>query len=270
MAFLFLACTDDVAPSEEWYPSPDIDIIDPDCIVITAAGVQFRMIEVKAGTFKMGFDNGDSDEKPVHTVTISHDFYIGETEVTQALWEAVMGSNPSDKKNGFNYPVTNVSWEDCQKFVTKLNSLLPNMNFRLPTEAEWEFAARGGNNRQDDYLYSGSNTIGDVAWSTENSGSNTHCVMTKSPNDLGLYDMSGNVREWCNDWYNGKYYIDSESIDPMGPEISGSAQEYSSRVVRGGSWYDPAKACSVFSRSYYRPTVTLTSIGLRIVAARAK
>ena len=161
-------------------------------------GVSFEMVRVEGGTFHMGATSEQKDEawdreKPVHSVTLSS-YYIGKTEVTQALWQAVMGSNPSNFK-GSNLPVECVCWNDCQEFIQKLNSLT-GRNFRLPTEAEWEFACRGGNNSRG-YKYSGSNNLGSVAWYDDNSGGQTHPVATKAPNELGIYDMSGNVWEWC-------------------------------------------------------------------------
>lgn len=208
---------------------------------ITVNGVSFTMIKVEGGTFQMGATSeqggdADSDEKPVHSVTLS-DYYIGETEVTQELWEAVMGSKPS-KFKGSQRPVERVSWNDCQGFIKKLNQLT-GKNFRLPTEAEWEYAARGGN-KSKGYKYSGSNTIGNVAWYDDNSNSQTHNVKTKSPNELGIYDMSGNVWEWCQDW-KGNYNSGSQ-INPTGPS-SGSR-----RVGRGGSWSDDAEGCRVSFR----------------------
>ena len=225
---------------------------------ITVNGVSFTMIKVEGGTFSMGATSeqdskADSDEKPVHSVTLS-DYYIGETEVTQELWEAVMGSNPSNFK-GSQKPVENVSWNECKKFITKLNRLT-SKNFRLPTEAEWEYAARGGN-ESIGYKYSGSNTIGNVAWYDGNSGQATHNVKTKSPNELGIYDMSGNVGEWCEDWY-GNYRRRSQT-NPTGPS-SGSY-----RVIRGGSWISrAARQCRVSRRSNRIPGSRSDYLGLRL------
>ena len=223
----------------------------------TANGVSFDMMMVKAGTFTMGatseMKDPDSDEKPTHQVTLTNDYYIGKTEVTQALWKAVMGNNPS-YFTGDNLPVEKVSWNDCQKFISKLNSLT-GQNFRLPTEAEWEFAARGGNN-SNHYQYSGSNELGDVAWYDGNSGNKTHTVETKQPNELGIYDMSGNVWEWCSDWLGD--YSSSSLTNPTGPN-SGS-----NRVYRGGSWCINAWRC----RSSYRcgtAGVSGYDLGLRLV-----
>lgn len=203
--------------------------------------VVFKMIKVEGGTFQMGATSEQgaytySDEYPVHSVTLS-DYYIGETEVTQELWVAVMGSNPS-YFSGDQKPVEYVSWLDCKEFITKLNNLT-GKNFHLPTEAEWEYAARGGNESQG-YKYSGSNNVEDVAWYDTNSGSTTHNVKTKSPNELGIYDMSGNVMEWCEDRY-GDYSSDSQT-NPTGPS-SGFR-----RVLRGGSWYFNMGNCRVSDR----------------------
>ena len=220
-------------------------------------GVSFNMIHVEGGTFTMGAtpEQGDDAydwEKPAHQVTLSS-YYIGETEVTQALWEAVMGSNPSYFK-GSEHPVEEVSWDDCQTFICKLNTLT-GKTFRLPTEAEWEYAARSGKKSQG-YKYSGSNTLDNVAWYDDNSGGETHPVKTKSPNELGLYDMSGNVWEWCQDWSGG--YDSSSQKNPTGPS-TGSA-----RVSRGGSWYYFARYCRVSFRGNSAPDNRSGSLGFRL------
>ena len=222
-------------------------------------GVSFTMIAVEGGAFKMGATSeqgGDaySDEKPVHNVTLS-DYYIGETEVTQELWEVVMGSNPSYSK-GNKKPVEQVSWNDCQEFIKKLNRLT-GKNFRLPTEAEWEYAARGGN-KSKGYKYSGSNTIDNVAWYTDNSGSKTQDVKTKQANELGVYDMSGNVWEWCHDWYSSDYYSNSSANNPTGPAFG------SNRVLRGGGWYNSAGVCRVSRRSHDDPDDRFNHYGFRL------
>ena len=245
-------------------------------------GVSFKMIKVEGGTFNMGAQkdypdriNYDSeaygDESPVHPVTLS-DYYIGETEVTQELWQAVMGSNPSCFE-GPQKPVEQVSWNGCDDFIKELNRLT-GKNFRLPTEAEWEYAARGGN-KSNGYKYSGSNTIGDVAWYYENSGDSqlddvtwpeglesnncrTHDVKTKSPNELGIYDMSGNVWEWCSDaWY---HYEENEQTNPKFEGSSGSG-----RVLRGGSWINLARFCRVSNRLNYYPDYRCYYSGFRLV-----
>lgn len=225
--------------------------------VITVGNVSFTMIRVDGGTFTMGAtsEQGSAaygDEKPAHQVTLSP-YFIGETEVTQALWEAVMGSNPSNFK-GSNKPVEEVSWNDCQDFIRKLNQKT-GLSFRLPTEAEWEYAARGGNKSRG-YKYSGSNNLGDVAWYTDNSGSSTHDVKTKQANELGLYDMSGNVWEWCQDWF-GEYSSGSQT-NPTGPS-SGSY-----RVYRGGCWSIHAGHCRVSYRGSSTPGSRYRNLGLRL------
>ena len=220
-------------------------------------GVPFKMILVKGGSFQMGATDGDDDEKPVHTVTLS-DYYIAETEVTQGLWKAVMGENPSSKDRGIgdNYPVNMVSWNDAQDFIKKLNAKT-GRNFCLPTEAQWEFAARGGN-RSQGYKYSGSDTIDDVAWYYDNSKSQMHPVKRKKANELGIYDMSGNVLEWCQDWYKKDYYQKNPSTNPQGPS-SGS-----SRVLRGGSWLNSAGSCRVSFRIIGSPDGRGNYCGVRL------
>lgn len=219
-------------------------------------GVSFKMIKVESGTFRMGSTTGDSDEEPVHSVTLSKDYYIGETEVTQELWTTVMGSNPSYFTSDSQLPVERVSWNNCQTFITKLNSLTGG-NFRLPTEAEWEYAARGGN-KSAEYTYSGSNTIEDVAWYSINSGDKTHTVKTKLPNELGIYDMTGNVLEWCSDWYGN--YSSTAASDPTGA----SSGHY--RVFRGGSWRDIASYCPCTDRNSWTPNFTTNYLGLRLAS----
>ena len=219
----------------------------------------FDMVFVKGGTFQMGSNNEDSDEKPIHTVTVS-DFYMSATEVTQAQWKAVMGSNPSNWK-GDNLPVESVSWNDVQKFLKKLNKSTGE-NYRLPTEAEWEYAARGGvekNGRSSQTKYAGSNNIDEVAWYDDNSGSKTHPVGQKNPNELGLYDISGNVWEWCNDWYDEDYYSSSSINNPQGANSGGA------RVLRGGSWYYDAWNCRVANRLSNSPALRLSDFGFRLV-----
>jgi len=215
-------------------------------LTLTVGGVSFKMVWVEGGTFTMGCtpEQGDdywSDESPAHSVTLDG-YYIGETEVTQALWTAVMGSNPSYHK-GNNLPVERVSWVDAQDFIKKLNQLT-GRTFSLPTEAEWEYAARGGS-KSCGYKYAGSDDIDAVAWYYGNSGSSTHPVAQKAANELGLYDMSGNVWEWCSDWYGG--YSSGTQRNPTGP---GSGTD---RVLRGGSWFNYAGYCRVSYRYRSNP-----------------
>ena len=223
----------------------------------TVKGVSFTMVGVKGGTFTMGGTseqgrNADSDEKPTCQVTLS-DYMIGETEVTQELWKAVMGTNLSNF-SGTNLPVEMVSWYGCQTFIKKLNRLT-GKNFRLPTEAEWEYAARGGQKSQG-YKYAGSHTLSDVAWYDNNSGSKTHPVKQKQANELGLYDMSGNVWEWCQNWKGS--YSSGAQTNPTGPSNG------SNRVLRGGGWNDNASNCRVSNRYDNTPTFTYSYLGLRL------
>ncbi len=220
----------------------------------TVNGVSFEMVFVEGGTFQMGSNDGESDEQPVHQVTLSN-YHIGKTEVTQELWQAVMGSNPSYSGfKGAKNPVNNVSWNDCQEFISKLNRLTGG-RFRLPTEAEWEYAARGGNKSRG-YKYSGSDYLGRVAWYEDNSDSKVHPVGSKSPNELGLYDMSGNVREWCSDWYDS--YLSSPQTNPTGPSSGNN------RMGRGGSWDHNATRCRVANRGGSAPAFSSGSLGLRL------
>lgn len=228
---------------------------------IEVNGVKFKMIYVAGGTFTMGATaeqiGYQNDETPAHQVTLS-DYFIGETEVTQELWYAVMGNNPSYFPRSSRNPVEQVSWYDCQSFIRKLNQLT-GLRFRLPTEAEWEFAARGGNCSKG-YKYSGSNRIDDIAWYRGNSGNATHEVATCYPNELGIYDMSGNVWEWCSDWYGS--YSSMAQTDPSG---AGSGF---SRVLRGCSWFSDAQSCRVTRRSNDTPDDRGQTEGLRLVCSR--
>ena len=208
------------------------------------------MVHVPSGSFMMGNDK-IRNERPSHNVTLS-DYYIGETEVTQALWNAVMGENPSYFQ-GEELPVECVSWDDCQKFVKKLNELT-GRQFSMPTEAEWEYAAR--NAGKDNYSYSGGNKLRSLAWYSINTSSMPRSVKTKKPNGLGLYDMSGNIFEWCYDWY-GAYNRDA-SKDPTGPS------EGTRRVIRGGSWGYDETYCTVTKRVFYSPDLRSYSIGFRL------
>ena len=221
-------------------------------------GITIDMVKVEAGTFMMGatseMENSESWEQPVHKVTLTNDYYMGKYEVTQALWQVVMGSNPSYFK-GDNLPVEVVSWDTCQVFINKLNSMT-GRKFRLPTEAEWEYAARGGKKSRG-YQYSGSNNISDVAWYNENSESKTHPVGMKLANELGLYDMTGNVGEWCQD--RNRSYVKSSQINPTG------ALRGAWRVFRGGSWHSYMRNCHSSSRCSAKPVYRDFGQGLRLV-----
>ncbi len=225
----------------------------------TVGGVTFKMIDVEGGTFTMGFtgetpSSDDENALPAHQVTLSS-YSIGETEVTQALWVAVMGSNPSNYTGDTSRPVESVSWNDCQAFITQLNQMT-GMTFRLPTEAEWEFAARGGN-MSHGYMYSGSNTLNDVSWNSNNNSTNTtQPVGQKSPNELGLYDMSGSVWEWCNDYY-GAYSAEAQT-NPTGP-TSGS-----DRVARGGAFFNNQGNHRVWFRNHSSAGQVADGLGFRL------
>ena len=219
-----------------------------------------EMVFIPGGTFTMGCttEQGNEcsqEERPAHRVTLT-DFYIGRFEVTQALWSAVMGYNPSSFPRGDDYPVETVSWNDTQEFIKRLNSLT-GKQYRLPTEAEWEYAARGGNQSKG-YKYSGSNTIDNVAWYGVSTGG-THPVGEKSPNELNLFDMSGNVWEWCSDLYDAYYYDDKVVItNPKGPSTGYH------HVIRGGSYRTEAKSVRVSSRSSQIPATGYNYTGFRL------
>ena len=219
--------------------------------------VSSEMKSVEGGSFMMGSNDGDTVEMPIHRVTLS-DFYMGKTEVTQALWKAVMGNNPS-YFTGDNLPVETVSWDDVQEFIIKLNRLT-GKKYRLPTEAEWEYAAGGGSANRTKYAGTDvESSVGNYAWYdsySTNSGDQAHEVATKLPNVLGLYDMSGNVWEWCNDWYG--YYSANDQVNPTGP-ASGSY-----RVIRGGSWNDCLSGCRVVGRVCFKPDLSIISLGFRL------
>lgn len=207
-------------------------------------GITIDMVKVEAGTFMMGatpeMKNSWTEERPIHQVTLTNDYYIGKYEVTQSLWCALMDNNPSYFK-GDNLPVEQVSWDDCQKFINKLNDIT-GRKFRLPTEAEWEYAARGGKKSRG-YQYSGSNKISDVTWYSSNSEHKTQPVGLKLANELGLYDMSGNVNEWCFDRFG--FYSALSQTNPLG------ADDGICRVYRGGSWEQTAGSCRSSDRSNY-------------------
>ena len=213
-----------------------------------------RLHYCPAGTFTMGSpsaESGRDTDEAQHSVRFSNGFWIGETEVHQGLWKEVMRSNPSYFKYGDNYPVENISWNDCQEFISKLNLRSEvrraGLKFSLPTEAQWEYACRAGTTG----AYGGAGPLDDKGWYTENSGGRTHPVAGKMANAWGLYDMHGNVCEWCQDWYDSSYYLKSSASGPTGP-LSGS-----SRVLRGGSYSRRAQYCRSASRSRDRPDFRL-------------
>jgi formylglycine-generating enzyme required for sulfatase activity len=221
----------------------------------TVKGVSFDMIEVEGGTFLMGSSEDEQDHLPdenQHEVTLNS-FLIGKTVVTQALWKAVMQNNPSHFK-GDNLPVEQVNWKDCQEFLQKINQLT-GKHYCLPTEAQWEFAAIGGNHSHG-YVYAGSNTLNDVAWFVDNSEKCTHMVGLKQPNELEIFDMSGNVSEWCSDWYGN--YPDKMHVDPKGPKSGWY------HVIRGGDGISAFQNCRVAFRGYNFPGRYNSFLGLRL------
>ena len=266
----------------KWVPVKGNETAEPEPdLKFNVKGVEFKMVKVEEGSFWMGADSGVrlvkkrglyrdveirevntnvqnfdgdalDDEKPVHVVNLSS-YYMGETLVTQALWKAVMGSNPSCWK-GDNLPVEKVNWNDCQLFISKLNRLT-GKDFRLPTEAEWEFAALGGPKGSGGKAMDEAK-FGSMAWYEKNSGGKTHAVKGKSPNELGLYDMFGNVWEWCGDWYGG--YGMNEQTNPRG------SSRGSHRVMRGGSWRYNASRCRVTRRSFGNPDYGFNDYGFRL------
>lgn len=230
---------------------------------VSVGNVSFAMISVEGGTFDLGATPEQGlyaafDEKPSIQVTVSS-FYLAEVPVTQAIWTTIMGDNPSHFK-GDNLPVERVSWEDCQEFIKRLN-IQTGIKFRLPTEAEWEYAARGGqHSRHHKYSGADDNDKSDYLWFKENSQSLSHEVKTKLPNELELYDMNGNISEWCGDWYFNSYANNGERVNPKGPS-SGVA-----KVYRGGSWDDKAMNCRVSKRFSMNPIFKNKLVGLRLAA----
>ncbi|MEZ4776762.1 MAG: SUMF1/EgtB/PvdO family nonheme iron enzyme [Bacteroidia bacterium] len=214
-----------------------------------------EFVQVEGGTFMMGSNDYD-DEKPVHKVRLSP-FAIGKFPITQRQWSEIMGNNPSLFKDSPDCPVEQVSWNEVKKFLEKLNARYPGQNFRLPTEAEWEYAARGGRLSKG-FKYAGSNNPEEAGWFDKNAKGKTHPVGQKIPNELGIYDMSGNVFEWCQDWYGSDYYKNSPKDNPKGPESGDD------RVVRGGSWYRSAVRLRVYDRRYYGPDFRYDVVGFRI------
>lgn len=224
-------------------------------------GVQFRMKYVEGGTFMMGAPDTDSDaftkEKPAHNVTLDS-FYIAETQVTWELWEVVMGNiDPFYHVDDNKRPVVGVTWDDCWTFITKLNEI-SGKRFALPTEAQWEYAARGGK-KSKGYKYAGGDNIDDVAWWRNNSTLHTHRVAQKKPNELGLYDMTGNVWEWCMDRFSSKYYSKSSKKNPKGPAIG------ESRVLRGGCTANDARYCRLSCRGFRKSIHKIFGVGLRLM-----
>ena len=235
------------------------------------------MVYIEGGTFKMGSTNGQRDEQPPHDVTVNS-FYMGEFEVTQELWYTVMDTSLEEQRDkvdinlptngtGPHYPMYYVSYEDAKEFCRQINKLLRNelpdgYRFELPSEAEWEYAAQGGN-KSKQCIFSGSNKLSGVGWFYDNSDFSTHIVGSKSANELGLYDMCGNVWEWCEDWYSKTFYSSNRNwINPVNTTNS------SSRVLRGGSWYNQESDCHVSYRANSDPKLRYDVCGFRLALVR--
>jgi formylglycine-generating enzyme required for sulfatase activity len=227
----------------------------PNIIIPKKLEFEPELVFVKGGTFMMGSNDGNIYEQPIHEVKVDG-FYIGKYPVMQKEWKAIMGNNPSHFK-GDNLPVESVSWEDTKVFLQKINEKTKK-KYRLPTEAEWEYAARGGD-KSKGFIYSGSNDIEEVAWYEKNADYKTHTVGTKKSNELGIYDMSGNVWEWCEDWYDADYYAKSLKQNPKGADSS------SFRVARGGSGACASEVCRVAVRGSVTPEDCFNDLGIRII-----
>ncbi|HEY7711453.1 MAG TPA: formylglycine-generating enzyme family protein [Candidatus Entotheonella sp.] len=241
-------------------PEPGPEFLDER--VMNPVGMEFVLIS--DGSFQMGSEDGPGNEVPVHTVRISQPFYLGVTPVTQAQWEAVMGNNPSEFKDDTNCPVEWVSWEDVQTFISKLKQQEPSARYRLPTEAEWEYAARAGTTTAYEFG-DDSSQLGEYAWYNANSGLKTHPVGRLKANGWGLHDMYGNVWEWVWDRY-GNYTAtaaDAPAVDPARPPADPAAGAH--RVVRGGSWVDLARSCRSSTRGGRPPGYRSSRIGFRVL-----
>jgi formylglycine-generating enzyme required for sulfatase activity len=222
----------------------------------TELSKRIAMVTIPGGSFEMGSNDGNPDERPVHRVNVNT-FQMGVFEVTQAQWVAVMGENPSHFQDCDDCPVESVSWDDVQEFIKRLNQKT-GKNYRLPTEAEWEFAAGGGRKGRHT-VFSGSNTINAVGWYVTNSQGLTHPGGKKNPNEFGLYDMTGNVWEWCQDWYSADYYASSVADNPQGPS-SGK-----NKVFKGGGWFNNERRCRIAARDSNPPDGAYNYLGFRLV-----
>ena len=271
LAMAGTGCNNEPQPSEqakerqETGASGETKAMPKELTVDLGNGVKLEMVLIPAGEFVMGSPDSDKDaqgwEKPQHRVRITQAFYLGRYKVTQEQWEAVMGKNPSHFKEPRN-PVEQVSWNDCQKFLAKLNEKVGGRKFSLPTEAQWECACRAGTKTRY-YFGDDESKLGEYAWYEDNSGNRTHPVGGKKPNAWGLYDMHGSVWEWCQDWWKDGYYAKSPMDDPTG------AATGSFRVFRGGCWLNPVGYCRSACRDGYLPGRRTYHLGLRVSRAVA-
>lgn len=233
--------------------------LDPKMVELLKS-IEDKMVKVDGGNFTMGCvivqdTECYAQEKPRHIVTLNT-YYIDKFDITQKEWKAVMGTSPAAKYCA-DCPVVNVTWFEAQEFINKLNQM-SNKNYRLPTEAEWEYAAKGGN-KSHGYKYAGGNEARTVAWYDSTISKTVHPVGQMAPNELGLFDMSGDVWQWCSDWFNDKYYSTSPSSNPTGPARG------TTRCVRGGSWWGPMRDCRVANRDQFPPESKDDDVGFRIV-----
>jgi len=247
-----------VAPaSQPVEPEPQLKIDLGEHVVI-------EMVLIEPGELNMGSPAADAgiyyDQMPPHRVKITRPFYLGASQVTQGQWRAVMSKNPSYFQGSDRLPVENVSWEDCQGFIARLNRMVPGGGFRLPTEAEWEYACRAGTATRFSFGNDDAQ-LSEYAWYAENSENKTHEVATRKPNPWKLFDMHGNVRQWCQDWYAEDYYGVSPSEDPQGPPAGGALPQ---RVARGGSWIQYPGQCRSAFRSNAGPEQIDNDLGVRL------
>jgi formylglycine-generating enzyme required for sulfatase activity len=222
------------------------------------ANLELEFVYIEGGSFSMGSRDGNENERPVHRVNIDG-LNFGKYEIQQWQWYKVMGNNPSKNRNCYNCPVENVTYNDVQKFIDKLNNKDIYFKYRLPTEAEWEYVASEGFTGKGRSLYAGSNAINSVAWYVANSVGSAHPVGEKTPNKYGIFDLSGNVLEWCSDYYLINYYLKSPSSNPPGPTSGGS------KVIRGGSWNQTPSFCTVTRRQYEMQDYKSSNLGFRLV-----
>lgn len=251
---LLIVCARAYEPARKNYDNPEASVVPSETSQLKEYKTDVgTFVQIPSGVFEMGTNGGRASEEPAHTVRITKPFQIGKYEATQAQWQALMGDNPSYFK-GENLPVEQVSWEDVQQFIKKLNAKKDGYTYRLPTEAEWEYACRAGS--KGDYA----GNLDEMAWYKENSGNKTHPVGQKKANAWGLYDMHGNVWEWCNDWYGGDYYmVGKPGADPTGP----STGQF--RAYRGGGYDVDASLLRSARRDRALPTIPTPSLGFRLV-----
>jgi len=256
---LFAQESDSISEFSKQFPQINLNDSSGSLIVELNDEVVVEMIKVPGGSFPVGYKKGYPNEMPVHKVTLD-DFFIGKFEITQKVWFEVMGNNPAHFKDSTDGAVEMVTYFDVLDFIDELNKKT-GMQFRLPTEAEWEYAANGGE-RGKRTRYAGSYKIDEVAWYERNSGNRTHPVGQKLPNELGVFDMSGNVYEWTEDWF--KRYKSKDLLNPQGPEKG------KTKVIRGGCWHDDREGCRVQCRVEMSPDDRNGCLGFRLALSQVK